>query len=69
MIGAGSNILIRDNGYEGFLIKLGKNFNKINLYHCDQCVINILLIVNNDCFSGLLNNGQRAYETYALLIQ
>ena len=29
IIGAGSNILIRDNGYRGLIIKLGKSFNEI----------------------------------------
>tara|TARA_B100000427_G_C15497354_1_gene590427 strand:- start:841 stop:1752 length:912 start_codon:yes stop_codon:yes gene_type:complete len=29
IIGAGSNLLIRDRGYEGILLKLGKNFNQI----------------------------------------
>ena len=32
IIGAGSNILIRDKGFKGVLFKLGKNFNKIKLH-------------------------------------
>ena len=32
IIGAGSNILIRDNGFDGIIFKLGKNFNKIILH-------------------------------------
>ena len=31
IIGAGSNILIRDKGFDGCIFKLGKNFNKIIL--------------------------------------
>ena len=31
IIGVGSNLLIRDNGFDGLIIKLGKNFNKIKL--------------------------------------
>ena len=31
IIGAGSNLLIRDKGYDGVILKLGKNFNKIIL--------------------------------------
>ena len=31
IIGAGSNILIRDKGFDGIIFKLGKNFNKITL--------------------------------------
>ena len=31
IIGAGSNILVRDKGFNGIIFKLGKNFNKITL--------------------------------------
>ena len=31
IIGAGSNTLITDEVYDGVVIKLGKNFNKISL--------------------------------------
>ena len=31
VIGAGSNLLIRDKGFNGILLKLGKEFNKINI--------------------------------------
>ena len=31
IIGAGSNILIRDNGFKGTIIKLGKGFNSFNI--------------------------------------
>ena len=30
VIGVGSNILVRDGGYEGVIIKLGKNFSHIS---------------------------------------
>ena len=29
--GAGSNLLVRDEGFDGIIIKLGKNYNKIKL--------------------------------------
>ena len=29
ILGAGSNILVKDQGFDGIVIKLGKNFNKI----------------------------------------
>ena len=32
IIGAGSNILVRDNGFDGIIFKLGKNFNQIVLH-------------------------------------
>ena len=31
LLGAGSNVLIRDGGFKGIIIKLGKEFNKIKL--------------------------------------
>ena len=31
VIGVGSNLLVRDSGYDGLIIKLGKNFNKIKI--------------------------------------
>ena len=31
IIGVGSNLLVRDSGYNGLIIKLGKNFNKIKI--------------------------------------
>jgi len=32
IIGAGSNILVRDSGYDGIIFKLGKNFNNIIMH-------------------------------------
>ena len=31
IIGVGSNLLVRDSGYDGLIIKLGKNFNNLSL--------------------------------------
>ena len=31
IIGVGSNLLVRDSGYNGLIIKLGRNFNKIKI--------------------------------------
>ena len=36
VIGAGSNLLIRDRGFKGIIFKLGKEFNKINI--CERSV-------------------------------
>jgi UDP-N-acetylmuramate dehydrogenase len=33
ILGAGSNILVRDNGFDGIIFKLGKKFNKIILHN------------------------------------
>jgi UDP-N-acetylmuramate dehydrogenase len=35
IIGAGSNVLITDDGYDGIVIKLGKNFNRLSLLNKD----------------------------------
>jgi len=32
VLGAGSNVLIRDGGYDGIIIKLGKSFSHLSLY-------------------------------------
>ena len=32
VLGAGSNTLIRDGGYEGIIIKLGKSFTRLSLF-------------------------------------
>jgi UDP-N-acetylmuramate dehydrogenase len=31
IVGVGSNLMVRDGGFEGLIIKLGKNFNKIKI--------------------------------------
>ena len=31
IVGVGSNLLVRDSGYDGLIIRLGKNFNKIKI--------------------------------------
>jgi len=36
IIGAGSNLLVRDRGFNGIIFKLGKEFNKINI--CERSV-------------------------------
>ena len=36
ILGAGSNVLIRDNGIKGVVIKLGSNFSKIKLIDQDS---------------------------------
>ena len=55
VIGAGSNILIRDSGYEGFLIKLGKNFNQIEIKKSNLTVGASILDINLSKFAQLNN--------------
>ena len=31
IVGVGSNLMVRDRGFDGLIIKLGKNFNKIKI--------------------------------------
>ena len=38
IIGAGSNVLITDDVYDGIVIKLGKNFNRISLLNTDMII-------------------------------
>jgi len=63
IIGAGSNILIRDRGYRGIIFKLGKNFNKINL---EESFIEVgagILDVNLAKFSQI--NNIKNFEFYS----
>ena len=63
VIGAGSNILIRDSGYEGFLIKLGKNFNQIKLKKSKLTVGSSILDINLSKFAQL--NNFKNFEFYS----
>ena len=63
VIGAGSNILIRDSGYEGFLIKLGKNFNQIKLKETSLEVGASILDINLSKFA--LVNNLKNFEFYS----
>ena len=63
VIGAGSNILIRDSGYEGFLIKLGKNFNQIEIKKSNLTVGASILDINLSKFAQL--NNLKNFEFYS----
>ena len=63
IIGGGSNILVRDGGYEGVLIKLGKNFNQIKLKKNSLEVGASILDINLSKFA-LLNNLKN-FEFYS----
>ncbi len=63
IIGVGSNILVRDKGYEGVLIKLGKNFNQIKLKKNSLEVGASILDINLSKFA-LLNNLKN-FEFYS----
>ncbi len=38
IMGAGSNLMIRDQGFDGLILKLGKNFNNIKIKNNNLCV-------------------------------
>ena len=38
VLGAGSNILIRDGGFEGVIIKLGKSFSRLSLFNNNMII-------------------------------
>ena len=47
IIGAGSNILIRDGGFKGIIIKLGKNFSNISKLNEDAIIAGSLTLDKN----------------------
>ena len=63
IIGLGSNFLVRDGGYEGVLIKLGKNFNQIKLKETSLEVGANILDINLSKFALL--NKLKNFEFYS----
>ena len=41
ILGCGSNILIRDGGFKGLVIKLGKNFKEIK-FDQSNCILSLV---------------------------
>ena len=76
ILGAGSNTLIRDGGFNGIIIKLGESFRHISLFDkntiiCtkngkkkikDICVNNIL--EDNSIVTGIIKSSMRAAVMY-----
>ena len=46
VLGAGSNVLVRDKGFRGIVIKLGKNFNRITLEN-NKLIVGASVLDNN----------------------
>ena len=47
VLGAGSNTLIRDGGFEGIIIKLGKSFNHLSLFDHDTLIAGASVLDKN----------------------
>lgn len=63
VLGAGSNILIRDKGYDGIIIKLGSGFNKITIENDSLKVGASILDLTLSNFAR--KNGILGYEFYS----
>ena len=63
IIGAASNLLIRDNGFDGIIIKLGKGFNNIKINEDFLCVGASILDINLSKFAK--NNLIKDFEFYS----
>ena len=63
IVGVGSNLLVRDGGFDGLIIKLGKNFNKIKINKDTLSVGAGVLDVNLAKFA--LKNSIKDYEFFS----
>jgi len=63
IVGVGSNLLVRDGGFDGLIIKLGKNFNKIKINKDTLSVGAGVLDVNLAKFA--LKNSIKDFEFFS----
>jgi len=61
VLGAGSNTLIRDGGFEGIIIKLGKSFNHLSLFDQDTLIAGSSVLDKN-LSSFALENSLSGFE-------
>ncbi len=61
VIGAGSNTLIRDGGYDGVIIKLGKSFNHISLLN-EETLIAGSSVLDKNLSNFALENSISGFE-------
>ena len=63
IVGVGSNLMVRDGGFNGLIIKLGKNFNKIKINENTLSVGASVLDVNLAKFA--LQNSIKDFEFFS----
>ncbi len=63
IIGGGSNILVRDKGYNGIVLKLGKGFNEIRIIEDKLEVGSSILDINLSKFA--MENNIEGFEFYS----
>ena len=63
VLGSGSNLLIRDNGFNGVIIKLGKEFNSVNIIENKLEVGASVLDINLSKFA--LKHGIEGFEFFS----
>ena len=63
VLGSGSNLLVRDSGYNGVIIKLGKGFNSINIKGDKLEVGASILDINLSNYA--LKNNIEGFEFYS----
>ena len=63
ILGSGSNLLIRDTGYNGIIIKLGKDFNSVNIIENKLEVGASVLDINLSKFA--LKHGIEGFEFFS----
>tara|TARA_Y100001936_G_C16051569_1_gene658161 strand:- start:498 stop:1400 length:903 start_codon:yes stop_codon:yes gene_type:complete len=62
VVGVGSNLLVRDNGFDGIIIRLGKSFNKIKIRNNNLIVGTSVLDLNLAKFA--LKNSIKDFEFF-----
>lgn len=63
IIGMGSNVLIRDGGFRGLIIKLGKSFNKLNFDR--NLIIAGASILDTNLSKYAYNHSQHGFEFFS----
>ena len=66
IIGAGSNVLITDDIYDGVVIKLGKNFNRLSLLN-DNIIISGTAVLDKKLADYAADNNLSGFEFLACI--